>query len=194
MLLSAILGATKAYLDQYIHIDYSGIKILIAPDYPQIHINSIRVNNISQLPQKLTVVLKGVKLTLNNTMSLISDIQIEAKSNQHNVLLLVLINGQTWGDIKLSMDLINMSSKLVSLNLIYDNQKLLKYKFKHKLIQQLHLSLTKVKLDTNILNYLRQLILNSKGLVIDLQPSMPIKIQDLFYTSPKVLGLKITTN
>lgn len=230
MSIASILGAAKAYfdhrlrleldnsiqsLDNYVHIDYSGIKTsllasiylsnlnLIAPDYPPIHINSIKVNKIYQLPQKLSLVLEGVKLTLNDTMSLISDIQIEAKFNQHNVLLLVLINGQAWGDIKLSMDLINLSlnwnnalqqTQLVSLNLIYDNQKLLNNKFKQKLIEQLDLSLTRIKLDTNILSYLRQFILNPKGLIIDLQPSMPIKIQELFYTSPKVLGLKINTN
>jgi len=144
-----------------------------------------------------------------------ADIDIVAHSNQDNVSLSGTINAKAWGDLSLSVDLKNVpppirwrSSEgilLAALTASYTNNGLVNRvftglaqrdkmslsHFKHGLISKLKNDLSQASqlLDVSVLE---QFIQTPQTLTIALQPTPPIRLNALFYSSLKRLKLKMT--
>jgi hypothetical protein len=148
-----------------------------------------------------------------------ADIDIEAKSSEKNKMSLSgLVNAHAWGELSLSLDLNNVPAfptaapqqiQLAALSLTYTNKGLVNRvftwlaqrnkmslaHFKQTLITKLKsdINQTRDMLDASVLTSLQQFIQTPQRLTIHLQPTPPIMINALFYTSPKLIGLKMTS-
>jgi len=160
--------------------------------------------------------LRGLGYTYIN-----ADIYFQAKLiNNNKISLSVRVNAEAWGNLILSADLINVPApallpkaasqiQLAALALTYiDNgfinqvfkwlaqrQKMTERRFKLLLISKLKNDLSQVPmtLDASVAASLQQFIQSPNRLTIRLQPNPPLKINALMTTSPKRLGLKMTT-
>jgi len=148
-----------------------------------------------------------------------ADIGIEANSNQDKVSLSGTINAKAWGELSLSVDLNNVPPparwsssqgiQLAALTASYTNKGLVNRvftglaqrdkmslsHFKQTLVSKLKNDLSQASqlLDVSILTSIEQFIQTPQTLTIDLQPTSPIMINALFYSSPKRLNLKMTS-
>ncbi|HDN25868.1 MAG TPA: hypothetical protein ENG03_01975 [Thioploca sp.] len=147
-----------------------------------------------------------------------ANIYIEAKLREEGVFLSGTVNAHAWGEIMVSIDLDNVPAslraaasriQLAALTFSYTNKGLVnriftllaqRHKisldnFKQALFTKLKSDIhqTRISLDASVLASVQQFIQTPNKLTIHLQPSPPILMNALFQTSPKRLGLKITT-
>ncbi len=129
------------------------------------------------------------------------------------------IDAVTWGELTLSVDLSHVPTAIASLlkvaldirlvagSLTYTNKgfferlftrlaqrnNLTVYRLKKGLISKLKSDISQagIILDSSVLTSLQQFIQSPDKLIIRLQPNPTIKINRLFYSSPKRLGLKM---
>ncbi len=140
-----------------------------------------------------------------------ADIDIFAKSNGDNMSLSGTVNAHAWGELRLSAEVPApkkwAAPQIQSLTLSYINNGLINRvftrlaqrntmtidHFKQMLITKFKNDIrqARITLDTSSL---QQFIQNPYILTIHLQPTSPIRIGALFSTTPKRLGLKITSS
>ena len=150
-----------------------------------------------------------------------ADIDIEAKQLGDNKMSLwIKVDAQAWGELILSAGLTHVSTNLTSLSkvaqkiqlvassLTYTNKGFFEKLFtrlaqrnnltvnrlKKGLISKLNsdISQARITLDSSVLTSLQEFIQSPNKLIIHLQPRSAIKINRLFYNSPKRLGLKMS--
>jgi hypothetical protein len=145
-----------------------------------------------------------------------ANIDIELKQGEKKISLWGAINGRAWGELTLSTDLTNSLAitslltqpiQLTALTFSYTERGLFNRLFtmlaqrnkmtvahlKQSLINKLKGDLSQITLDASILSSLQQFIQTPDKLTILMQPNSPITINTLLLTSPKHLGLKMTT-
>ncbi len=150
-----------------------------------------------------------------------ADMYFQAKLiNNNKFALSVRVNAKAWGNLMFSADLINVPApaslpkaasqiQLAALALTYiDNglinqvfnwlaqrHKMTARRFKLLLIAKLKNDISQVPmtLDASVLASLQQFLQSPNQLTISLQPNSPLNINALMTTSPKHLGLKMTT-
>ncbi|MEN8217753.1 MAG: hypothetical protein ABFS56_15570 [Pseudomonadota bacterium] len=204
----------KAYqLPQHILITLKSVQFSISDTAPPV---PILMSALGYAPYYLSPrELRGLGYARIN-----ADIDIEAKSNEKNKMSLSgLVNAYAWGELNLSLDLNNVPAfstaaapqqiQLAALSLTYTNKGLVNQvftwlaqrnkmslaHFKQALITKLKsdINQTRGMLDATVLSSLQQFIQTPQRLTIHLQPTPPIMINALFYTSPKLLRLKMTS-
>ena len=151
-----------------------------------------------------------------------ADIHLKAKFNGEQMSWSGTIKANIWGNLRFLINLTPVpvlaewkswikKVQLTAFVLSYTNQGLVNRvfahlaqrnamtvdRFKHTLITKIEsdLNQAKVTLDSSVLGNLRQFIQTPVTLTIHLQPSPPLTLtlNTLFSTSPKHLGLKMTT-
>ncbi|HIE00166.1 MAG TPA: hypothetical protein EYP59_07740 [Thiotrichaceae bacterium] len=150
-----------------------------------------------------------------------ADVHCQAVVSEKHTSVLITANAYAWGDLKLSMDLNDVPIQMASLvktaeriqlaHLIFSytnkglvnrvfkkwaqRQKMTLASFKQGLISKLtsDISQSGLKLDNSVLVSMRQFIQTPQTLTVHLQPNPPRRINTLFNSSPKSLGLKMTT-
>jgi len=150
-----------------------------------------------------------------------ADVDCQALVSEKQTSVLITANAYAWGDLKLSVDLNHVPIQIASLvktveriqlaHLIFSyTNKGLVNRVLQKLAQRQKMTLASLKqglsskitsdisqsglkLDSSVVISMRQFIQNPQTLRVHLQPKPPRTINTLFNSSPKSIGLKMTT-